>query len=339
MEDIQTKLSELLGREVKQVRRTDEVPPRISIIDVAIAVMGKTQHDAAQDFRRLSDQYPEVGTNCSLYKFKGRRQRDTPVTSVKGIVEIIMLFPGRQAARVRRLAAELLCRWLGGDLAIIDEVCALRGFQEELAVRAPEDPRRLFGEAVEASSPLSGRQWASVLSNMSERLANQEQTLAKQDQLLARIHESLEHDRQRVNLNVRAPKRVGAFNPPIAMDLSEVGRSFPVAKFLDMKEREDPSWKCARRSFAPTFGMQVQVLKKRQLREQGKAAVFVEQNHRPQLHYTEEDKPLMEEAWEFTKAHREDLAGLAANPQDIPALVDRRPCRPRVIDLLQRSRA
>ena len=76
MEDIQTKLSELLGREVKQVRRTDEVPPRISIIDVAIAVMGKTQHDAAQDFRRLSDQYPEVGTNCSLYKFKGRRQRD-----------------------------------------------------------------------------------------------------------------------------------------------------------------------------------------------------------------------------------------------------------------------
>jgi hypothetical protein len=337
MEDIQTKLSELLGREVKQVRRTDEVPPRISIIDVAIAVMGKTQHDAAQDFRRLSDQYPEVGPNCSLYKFKGRRQRDTPVTSVKGIVEIIMLFSGRQAARVRRLAAELLCRWLGGDLAIIDEVCALRGFQEELAVRAPEDPRRLFGEAVEASSPLSGRQWASVLSNMSERLANQEQTLAKQGQLLARIRESVESDRQRVNLNVRAPKRAGAFNPRITMDLSEVERPFPVAKFLDLKEREDPSWKCARRSFAPTFGMQVQVLKKQKLKEQGRPAVFVEQNHRAQLLYTEEDMPLMEEAWELTAAHREDLVGTHGNPQDAPVEIDR-PRRKTVMDLLQNSR-
>jgi len=34
------------------------------------AVTGKTHHDAAQDFRRLSDQYPEVGTNCSLYRFE-----------------------------------------------------------------------------------------------------------------------------------------------------------------------------------------------------------------------------------------------------------------------------
>ena len=123
----------------------------------------------------------------------------------------------------------------------------------------------------------------------------------------------------------------GAFNPPIAMNLSKVGRSFFVAKFLDLKEREDPSWKCARRSFAPTFGMQVQVLKKRQLREQGKAAVFVEQNHRPQLYYTEEDRPLMEEAWEFTKAHREDLAGRSGNPQDAPAVLD----RPTVLDMLR----
>ena len=315
----------------------DEVPARISVIDVIVAVSGGSQHDAAWTLRRLSDPYPEVGTNCSLYKFKGRRQRDTPVTSVKGIVEIIMLFPGRQAARVRRLAAELLCRWLGGDLAIIDEVCALRGFQEELAVRAPEDPRRLFGEAVEASSPLSGRQWVSVLSNMSERLANQEQTLAKQGQLLARIRESVESDRQRVNLNVRAPKRAGAFNPRITMDLSEVERPFPVAKFLDLKEREDPSWKCARRSFAPTFGMQVQVLKKQKLKEQGRPAVFVEQNHRAQLLYTEEDMPLMEEAWELTAAHREDLVGTHGNPQDAPVEIDR-PRRKTVMDLLQSSR-
>ena len=40
-------------------------PPRVSIIDVVIAVTRKTHCDAAQDFRFLLIQYTEVGTNCS----------------------------------------------------------------------------------------------------------------------------------------------------------------------------------------------------------------------------------------------------------------------------------
>ena len=62
-----------------------------------------------------------------------------------------MLHTTKQAARVRRQAAELLCRYLGGDISLVDEVCRLRGFQEELAVQAPDDPRRAFGEAVEST--------------------------------------------------------------------------------------------------------------------------------------------------------------------------------------------
>ncbi len=112
----------------------------------------------------MTERYPDVSANCTDVKFpdsRGRRgQRDTPVTGVRGIVEVVMLLPGRMAARVRSEAARILCRWLGGDLVIIDEVCAIRGFQEQLAVRAPEDPRRLFGEAVEAA-PSAGSQLAS----------------------------------------------------------------------------------------------------------------------------------------------------------------------------------
>ncbi len=44
-----------------------------------------------------------------------------PVAEAKGIVEIIMLLQGHHAARVRSQAAELLVRYLGGDVAIIDE--------------------------------------------------------------------------------------------------------------------------------------------------------------------------------------------------------------------------
>jgi len=75
------------------------------------------------------------------------------MADTRSIVELILALPGRHAARVRRQAAKLLVRYLGGDLSLVDEVCALRGLQEELAVRAPEDPARAFGEAVEAAPP------------------------------------------------------------------------------------------------------------------------------------------------------------------------------------------
>lgn len=172
---------------------------------------------------------------------------------------------------------------------------------------------------------------ANLFAAMNQRLTNQEQTLSAQGQLLARIHESLEHDRARVNLNVRAPKRAAPHQPQITRDLAGVGRPFPLARFLDTKEHEDPTWKCARRSFAPTFSMTVQVLKKKKLREEGKAAVYIEQNHRPQILYTEEDRELMEEAWQLTSAHREDLAGRPGNPQEEALVVQNRPS---VMDML-----
>ena len=196
-----------------------------------------------------------------------------------------MLLPGQQAARVRRQAAELLVKYLGGDLALVDEVCRLRGFQEEMAAQRPEDPRRIFGEAVEASGshgPM-GEQMMRMMSTMERRLA-------AQDEVLERIQERLGRDHQHVNLNVRAPKRPLPRDPPIARDIAGAGRPFPVATFLDTEEREDPTWRETRRSFAPTFGMLIQVLKKKKLKEEGRPAVYVEQNQRAQLLYTEEDR-------------------------------------------------
>ena len=82
----------------------------------------------------------------------------------------------------------------------------------------------------------------------------------EQAEALARIQERLDEDRTRVNLNVRAPKRAAPYQPQIARDLSGVGRPFPVSRFLDEKEREDPTWAAARRSFAPAFSLTVQVV-------------------------------------------------------------------------------
>ena len=88
MAGVQQQLSALLGREVHQVRLTDEQPQRVSIIDVAMAITGKNHNDTGQDFRRMVNQYPEVKAICFIYKFNGRRQRNTPVTDARGIVEV-----------------------------------------------------------------------------------------------------------------------------------------------------------------------------------------------------------------------------------------------------------
>ena len=80
----------------------------------------------------------------------GRKNKETPVTGVKGIVEIVMLLPGKRAAAVRRQASEILVRYMGGDLALVDQVIRNRERQARLARDAPDHPARAFGDAVEA---------------------------------------------------------------------------------------------------------------------------------------------------------------------------------------------
>ena len=70
----------------------------------------------------------------------------------------------------------------------------------------------------------------------------------------------------------------------------------------------------------------MQILKKRKLRADGDQGIYVMQNHRAQLLYTEADRPIMEEAWVLTEALREDLAGVSvrhANARALPAASSR----------------
>ena len=223
MADVQAQLSKLLGRKVKQVRKTDEVPPRISVIDVAVVITGKDANHAAQDVGYVKDRHPEVTQILGDFKFCGQGQKKTPVTDLRGAVELTFLLPGRHAARVRRQAAELLCRYLGGDLSLVDEVCRIRGFQAEMAVQRPEDPRRIFGEAVEATGGANGGAMITELARAcTEAIAKAVPGII--ERLSAQIDERLAQDRQRVNLNVRAPKRPLPRDPLIARDIAAAGQ-------------------------------------------------------------------------------------------------------------------
>ena len=86
-----------------------------------------------------------VGASCTYFKFSGRGQRETPVTDAEGITQIIMLLPGRAAAIARQSAANVVVRYLGGDVSLVGEIMANRNMQAQLE---PEHPASIFGQSV-----------------------------------------------------------------------------------------------------------------------------------------------------------------------------------------------
>ena len=87
MADIQQQLATLLNKEatdIGDIRKTGETPPRVSIYDVVSAITGMDGNHAGKAYRDLSIQYPEVHSRGVNFKFPGRGQRDTPVTTAWG---------------------------------------------------------------------------------------------------------------------------------------------------------------------------------------------------------------------------------------------------------------
>ena len=105
MEGVQQELANLLGLRVLQVRKTRESPPRISAIDVAIAVSGKCAKSASKDIAVVKERYPEMQESLKDYKFRGKRQRPTPVCDARGVAELVLLLPGQHAL------AQALCHF------------------------------------------------------------------------------------------------------------------------------------------------------------------------------------------------------------------------------------
>ncbi len=148
--DLMLCFQELNDGTVRQIRKTSEDPPRVSIFDV-IQVVAKVQNPR-KTWETLKSNYPEVvsfGYNFTDFQFAGQGQRATPVCEIRMAVEIVMLLPGRASASVRAKAADCLVRYVGGDLTMVQEVAAHRLSQEQTD---DNEPARLFGQTVESEA-------------------------------------------------------------------------------------------------------------------------------------------------------------------------------------------
>ena len=152
--DVGRQLSTLLGHPVTfQLRTTPAGWP--ALIDVTMIFTGLNNDHAGFAVRRILQEHPEVRSSIANFKFPGRGQKNIQVAPLAVALEIAFLLPGKAAAQMRRQAAALMVRYLGGDATLVDEVCANRRVQVSLAA-LPEEKRtpleqtaRLCGEAVE----------------------------------------------------------------------------------------------------------------------------------------------------------------------------------------------
>ena len=128
----------------KGIRITNEVPRRVSVFDFIEAVTGNV--NPPNTFSTLIENHPAISQCTAHFQFPGRGQKPTPVTNVEGLVLLMNLLPGERCAQFRVAHAKTLVRYLGGDETLVEEIRAMRSAQENML---PDNPMRLFGEAVE----------------------------------------------------------------------------------------------------------------------------------------------------------------------------------------------
>ena len=155
-------LPEQLGDSL-ELRRIRADNGFLSVYDVIRWITGQDLNACRMIWRRLLELHPNMATLCTSIKFtpKGRgRPPETPATDAAGIVQIIMVLPGRAADKFRQAAGGVIVRYLGGDPGLAQEIWANRRYQEELAA-SQQHPARVFGEAVEAEGLEAGAsaQW------------------------------------------------------------------------------------------------------------------------------------------------------------------------------------
>ena len=101
--------------------RVDQATQKGSVYDVVALVTGKKGSYAIQAFSRVQQQNTRLIPKCDRLKINGKGNI-TPVADAATLVEIAWLLPGKKAASFRRRGAETVCRMLGGDLTLVDEI-------------------------------------------------------------------------------------------------------------------------------------------------------------------------------------------------------------------------
>ena len=196
-------------------------------------------------------------------------------------------------------------RYLGGDPNLVQEVCALRGLQGQLAAEQPEDPRRFFGEAVEAGEPAGGEELrVSRFEADRKRLLEDVRSIVQQELQQHHVWSFSKRSRNHRDLLAMGCVVHGAA-------LRELDQSEGIVRIADfLKDRIEPvAWTLHGRKFKNIYAIELKRMKMCESLEEGlpPPVAFNQGEHR--IVYTNADAELMIQALSACRARFENIAG------------------------------
>ncbi|KAG5190875.1 hypothetical protein JKP88DRAFT_175123 [Tribonema minus] len=111
-----------------------------SVLDVIRLVNPEIpSNQASSTFKRLATELPDVASACRQLRINGNGKL-TPCADARTLVEIVWSLPGKPARAFRRTSATTVCRVLGGDVSLVDEIEGrCRALQATEVGRAAQD--------------------------------------------------------------------------------------------------------------------------------------------------------------------------------------------------------
>lgn len=117
--------------------------PRVSAISLIEIATETGQQHAVRTWQNIRDFLNTSGVTSYLVPGHGG-SRSSEMVDIRTALRIILLLPGKAAAKWRVRASVLLIRFLGGDLSLVGEVYGLNELQGYLREHHPEHPLAAF---------------------------------------------------------------------------------------------------------------------------------------------------------------------------------------------------
>lgn len=145
-ESVEQKVTQLKFDGIFQGKENDiRVTPnkQISVFDFIKVVGGQT--NPRETWKNiLKNHQDEVVQFLDNIKFPGKGQKLTPVINVQGMVKLLFWLPGELAKQFRSKSAEVMIRYLGGDITLINEIKMI----DQEHINNPNNIAQVFREEV-----------------------------------------------------------------------------------------------------------------------------------------------------------------------------------------------
>lgn len=230
---LRTALSGLSDESFSRLRVSSSVPgrrgPHVSATELIECVMQTGQANASRTWAAMKkyENFNMSIRHVETYRFPGQRGgRESEVVDIPAALRIIMMLPGKTAARVRVKASYLLTRFLAGDVTLVAEIYGMNELQNFLREHEPTHPLCAFRDAVDAGQTTTG---PSTTDPETEALESQ----AKRARLMRQIAEDEEAVMSSNERKALSQERAAKAKDIVSAEVAERGMEL-FAKFQTM---------------------------------------------------------------------------------------------------------